>query len=91
MSGRHFRARTFFDVTRRGRVRPHATDLTTCSRHGDPAQTATLPCRSMSLYLDASVYADLRLSGDSKTDPLRTCTDPHSYHAFVLSVLAAFF
>ena len=58
--GRHFRARTFVDVTRRGRVRPDATDLMTCGRHGDAAQTATLPWRGMSLYLDASVYAGLR-------------------------------
>jgi hypothetical protein len=36
-------------------------------------------------------FAPKGLSGDSKTDPLRTCTDPHSCHAFVLSVLAAFF
>jgi hypothetical protein len=58
--GRHFRARTFFDVTRRGRVRPDAADLMTCGRHGEAAQRATLPWRAVFLYLDASVYAGLR-------------------------------
>ncbi len=49
--GRHFRARTFFDVTRHGRVRPDAMDLMTCGRHGDAARTATLPRRGMYFYL----------------------------------------
>ena len=54
-----FSGEDFFDVTRRGRLRPDATNLRTCGRHGDAAQTATLPWRGMSLYLDASVYAGL--------------------------------
>ena len=55
-----FSGEDFVDVTRRGRVRPDATNLMACGRHGDAAQTATLPRRAMSLYLDASVYAGLR-------------------------------
>jgi hypothetical protein len=31
----------------------------------------------------------LRLSGDTKRNPPQSCTDPHSMHAFILSVLAA--
>ena len=50
----------FVDVTRRGRVRPDATNRGTRGRHNDAAQTATLPLRAVSLYLDASVYAGLR-------------------------------
>ena len=36
--GRHFSATAFFDVTRRGCVRPDATNLTTGSKHGHAAQ-----------------------------------------------------
>ena len=45
-----FSGEDFVDVTRRGRVRPDAMDLMTCGRHGDAAQTATLPWRGMSHY-----------------------------------------
>ncbi len=58
--GRHFLGDDFVDVTRRGRVRPDATNRGTRGRHKDAAQTATLPLRAVSLYLDASVYAGLR-------------------------------
>ncbi len=50
--GRHFSGEDFGDVTRRGRLRPDATNLRTCGRHGDAAQTATLPWRGMSHYLE---------------------------------------
>ncbi len=49
--GRHFLGEDFVDVTRRGRLSPDATNLGTCGRHGDAAQTATLPWRGMSHYL----------------------------------------
>jgi hypothetical protein len=50
----------FADVTRRGRVCPDVTNRKTGGKHKDAAQTATLPRRAVSLYLDASVYAGLR-------------------------------
>ena len=50
--GRHFRARTFFDVTRTGRVRPDATNLRKFGRHGDAAQ----PWRGEKLILIASSW-----------------------------------
>ena len=39
----HFLGDDFVDVTRRGRVRPDATNRGTRGRHKDAAQTATLP------------------------------------------------
>ena len=49
---------------RRDAARPctprDATNLRACLRHKDAAQTAHLPRRAVSLYLDASVYAGLR-------------------------------
>ena len=32
---------------------------------------------------------EVQLSGDTNSDPLLACTDPHSHHAFVLSVVDA--
>ncbi len=51
--GRHFLGEDFVDVTRRGRLSPDATNLGTCGRHGDAAQTTTLPWRGMSHYSES--------------------------------------
>jgi hypothetical protein len=61
-----FLDKDFVDVTRRGRLRPDATNLRFRGKHGDAAQTAALPWRGMSLYLDASVYAGLGIVPNRK-------------------------
>jgi hypothetical protein len=55
-----FSGEDFVDVNRRGRVRPDATNLRIFGRHKDAGQRASLPRRAVSLYLDASGYAELR-------------------------------
>ena len=43
--GRHFRTRTFFDVTPRGHLRPDATKSGAGGRLGDATQPRRRPCR----------------------------------------------